>query len=80
MANWTMITIEHNYNVEYIDVPFKDALFRDKSNQAHSSINEIITRQGDNSLAFILCTVSSTGRASALQAEGCRFESYTVHH
>ena len=37
MANWTMITIEHNYSVEYIDVPFNDALFRDKSNQAHSS-------------------------------------------
>lgn len=34
MMNWSIntITIEHNYNVEYIDVPFKDALFRDKSN------------------------------------------------
>lgn len=28
---------------------------------------------------WLLCTVSSTGRASALQAEGCRFESYRVH-
>lgn len=53
MANWTMITIEHNYNVEYIDVPFEDALFRDKSNQAHSSINEIITRQGETKPCFL---------------------------
>lgn len=56
MANLAIntITIEHNNSVEYIDVPFNDALFRDKSNQAHSSTNEIITRQGDNSLAFYL--------------------------
>ena len=34
MVNWNINTIvnKHNYSVEYIYVPFRDALFRDKSN------------------------------------------------
>ena len=55
MTNWTINainTINHN-DVEYIYVPFKDALFRDKSNQAHSSTNEIITRQGGLKPCFL---------------------------
>ena len=33
MMNWNINTIanEHNYSVEYIYVPFRDALFREKS-------------------------------------------------
>ena len=34
---------------------------------------------GDNPRPCPLCGYSSTGRASALQAEGCRFKSYYPH-
>ena len=81
MTNWnsTIITINHT-SVEYIYVPFQDALFREKSIQTHRQFNRLSLGKATKSLAFILCTVSSAGRASALQAEGRRFEPYTVHH
>ena len=38
MANWTMITIERNYHVDYVYEPFKDALLMEKFNQTRDSL------------------------------------------
>lgn len=40
------INIIENANT-IIDVPFKDALFRDKSKQSRNTINTVETRQGE---------------------------------
>ena len=77
MVHLIIMTIEHN-SVEYINVPFKYALFRDKSNQAHNSKMKLELNKANKALFFI-CTLSSIGRASALHAEGYRFETYRVH-
>lgn len=77
MVHLIIMTIEHN-SVEYINVPFKYALFRDKSNQAHNSKMKLELNKANKALFFI-CTLSSIGRASALHAEGYRFDPYRVH-
>lgn len=77
MVHLIIMTIEHN-SVEYINVPFKYALFRDKSNQAHNSKMKLELNKANKALFFI-CILSSIGRASALHAEGYRFETYRVH-
>ena len=55
------ISFEHNWTNEYkyenanmiIDVPFKDALFRDKSRQSRNTINTVGTRQGEIKPCFL---------------------------
>ena len=59
MKNWNMtnITINHN-DVEYIYVPFKDALFREKSIQTHRQFDRLSLGKADQSLAFYLKKLS----------------------
>lgn len=55
------VYFEHNWTNEYayenanmiIDVPFKDALFRDKSRQSRNTINTVETRQGETKPCFL---------------------------
>ena len=56
MMNWNINTIanEHNYSVEYIYVPFKDALFREKSIQTHRQFDRLSLGKAKQSLAFYL--------------------------
>ena len=60
MMNWNINTItnEHNYSVEYIYVPFKDALFREKSIQTHRQFDRLSLGKADQSLAFYLKKLS----------------------
>ena len=56
MMNWNINTItnEHNYSVEYIYVPFRDALFREKSIQTHRKFDRLSLGKAKQSLAFYL--------------------------
>ena len=60
MMNWNINTItnEHNYSVEYIYVPFRDALFREKSIQTHRKFDRLSLGKADQSLAFYLKKLS----------------------
>ena len=53
MVHLIIMTIEHN-SVEYINVPFKYALFRDKSNQAHNSKMKLELDKANKALSFYL--------------------------
>ena len=52
MVHLIIMTIEHN-SVEYINVPFKYALFRDKSNQANNSKTKLELDKANKALFFI---------------------------
>ena len=52
MVHLIIMTIKHN-SVEYINVPFKYALFRDKSNQAHNSKMKLELNKANKALFFI---------------------------
>ena len=53
MVHLIIMTIEHN-SVEYITVPFKCALFRDKSNQANNSKMKLELDKANKALSFYL--------------------------
>ena len=52
MVHLIIMTIEHN-SVEHINVPFKYALFRDKSNQANNSKMKLELNKANKALFFI---------------------------
>ena len=53
MVHLIIMTIEHN-SVEYINVPFKYALFKDKSNQANNSKMKLELDKANKTLSFYL--------------------------
>ena len=54
MKQWNTKNITTNHSVEYIYVPFKDALFREKSIQTHRQFGRLSLGKADQSLAFYL--------------------------
>ena len=59
MVHLIIMTIEHN-SVEYINVPFKYALFRDKSNQAHNSKMKLELDKANKAL-FLFALLAQQG-------------------
>ena len=59
MVHSIIMTIEHN-SVEYINVPFKYALFRDKSNQAHNSKMKLELNKANKAL-FLFALLAQQG-------------------
>ena len=58
MKRWNTKNITINHSVEYIYVPFKDALFREKSIQTHRQFGRLSLGKADQSLAFYLKKLS----------------------
>lgn len=59
MKRWNTKNITINHSVEnYIYVPFKDALFREKSIQTHRQFDRLSLGKADQSLAFYLKKLS----------------------